>query len=227
MNNPAQEKPDQIKCSGIKGIHCNRWLPFTEEFFSKNSGRKWGMRSYCKECGKKYCAIVGAEKKNYWKNNSPFSGRKKKRCIDCHELKRCTKENWVGNWNCPDGLCQCCSKCNGVRALQRKYGINQEDKNKLHAAQGGKDPITYESITTNGDANVDHDHEIYDRVRDGANVLIEQKRSSVRGLLAWRSNILIGGLNKMSKDLNITSLELIQRIQEYEQSTLAQEVLCH
>jgi hypothetical protein len=104
-----------------------------------------------------------------------------------------------------------CKKCRASDNLWRRFGIRQEDKNEIYKIQGGICPLFKIPITINGDAVVDHNHNIYNHERDGISTP-EIRRSSVNGLLSQPANKVLGFL----KFYHIDPLIFAKNIIRYE-----------
>lgn len=193
----------------------------------KKDGSKsfyWNV-NWGKKCQDKNNSKNTKEAQDYWKRKSPFSqdaikkfGETKK-CTPkyCNKEYPRTEEHWYTASCLKDGLNIVCRHCSPDRKLFQNYGIRQTDKNGIHAWEKGICPLFEIPITTNGDANVDHDHSVYDHKRDGASTP-EIRRSAVNGLTCSGANTIMGILYKYKID----PLRFAENLIKYEKEKPAQ-----
>lgn len=162
-----------------------------ESEFHKNRNGKFGLRSYCKECSKKYSKKYREENANNLREKG-----KKYRAKNADKIKEHNKKY---NRENADKLKKYRKKNIDKRresSLKRYYGITLEDYNKFLEMQGGICAICGkpETKSINGTLftlSVDHDH----------------KTGKVRGLLCKDCNL---GVGKLGDNLDEIITQLIK-----------------
>lgn len=187
-------------------MECEDWRPVEE--FRKGAG-PGGLRTYCKECHAKttreWCEANKEhvkERSREWREANLERVKKKNR-----EWREANKEHVAEirrRWRKANQERAAKTSRNGL--LRRKYGLTESDFHTLLESQGGRCAVT-------GDADpgskygwhIDHDHSFERGDRRG-----------VRGVLSHRANaILIGSIEKLASDMQITEEELLERVIDY------------
>lgn len=212
MISPKPENPICTKCKDEEG------RPRLISWIGKDGSKIFGWRiAVGKKCMDKYNSEQRKKARDYWKRKSPFSQAsikkfgETKKCTPmyCNKEYPKTVEHWVTNPTRKDGLHSICRHCLPDSQLFKNYGIRQTDKNGIHKFQKSRCGICSKEISTNGDANVDHDADI-GMGRNGrvSGLTVEQKRNSVNGLLCVQCNRALGIIKK-GTGLNIKDWALL------------------
>lgn len=162
--------------------NCNRDLSTTN--FHKNSARKDGLDTQCKECRSKY------NKK--WRKNNETKIRQKsheryikmisrenieipkeKFCSSCNRIK--PSSEFYTDKRTKNGLRAECKKCSRWKYILKQYNLMADEWRAIYKEQNGKCPICNSSLDDK-DWHTDHDH----------------KTGKIRGILCPRCNKGIG-----------------------------------
>lgn len=162
--------------------------------FSRNKKGKDGLNSWCRSCA--HANFLRHKVLMRFQGNKMYDGTIKT-CTFCNKEWPRLKEHWNKFPFSQDWLKTRCVHCESERGLISLYGINQADKINIHKFQGGKCGICGKNLTINGDAYVDHNHEIGmgDNHRVGG-IAMETRRKSVDGLLCHKCNFISAEIRK-------------------------------